>query len=120
MKAPAGAIIRYAVAARRRPGPGLRRVVRPTRAPAVVVVRTLVTAARARRSGRRLEPGPVLHLVRLLGAPLLRRPLADRGRRRAVAPAAEQLLLRRRVAIEVDLRREEVLQPDLRARGVQL
>src|SRR5690349_18308967 len=112
MNAAAGASMRYAVSARRRAGAVLRRVVPATWAPAAVV-RALVTAARLRRSDRRLEPGPVLHLVRLLRPPLLRRPLADRGRRRAVAAAAEQLLLRRRVAVEVDLRREEVLQPDL-------
>src|SRR4051812_13082049 len=113
MKAAAGASIRYAVAARRRTGPALRRAPVPTWAPAAAVVRALVTSAPAPRSGRRLAPAHVLPLVRLLPPPLLRGTFADRRRGRAVAPAAEQLLLRRRVAVQVHLRREEVLQPDL-------
>src|SRR5215212_7786477 len=68
----------------------------------------------------RLERLPVLELRLLRRPPLRRRPLPYVGRVLAASAPAEDQLLGGFVALEVHLGREEVLEPDLRARRVEL
>src|SRR6188472_2322227 len=111
MNAAAGRIMRYEPRARD------ARSLRPRRLRSATA--SLAKRCRSARC-RRLELLPVLELSLLRRPPLRRRPLARVRRVLAASAPAEDQLLRGDVALEVDLRREEVLEPDLRARRVEL